>query len=113
MHPEEHGSRDILTLNRPLLRRIVAITSRRRHLTEEEETALSRFVVTEMSGPEGANRECLGTFRGYSSVTSPSSSSASISPSVDGERSPALGRHRWERLSGARQRNSRLERRSC
>jgi hypothetical protein len=67
MHRVEPQSREILRTHRPLLQRIVTITSRRRRLTADEENALSRFVVAEMSGPDSHG---LGRFRGHSSLSS-------------------------------------------
>ena len=64
MHQEKHQSREILRAERPLVRRIVTITSKRRRLSEAEEEELSRFVVSEMNG------SALAPFRGYSSLRS-------------------------------------------
>lgn len=67
MQGAEHPFREILKIHRPLVQRIVAITSRRRHLSEAEENELSRFVVDGLDRPD---RHRLGTFRGRSSVAS-------------------------------------------
>lgn len=64
MQQVHHQSRDILRTERPLIRRIVTITSKRRRLSEAEEEELSRFVVSVLNGPG------LGPFRGYSSLRS-------------------------------------------
>ena len=67
MYQVEHPSREILRTHLPLLRRIIAITSKRRRLSETEQDELSRFVATELNGPDTHG---LGTFRGYSSLQS-------------------------------------------
>jgi len=67
MQQVQHQSREILRTERPLIRRIVTITSKRRRLSKAEEDELSRFVATELSGPDTHG---LGPFRGYSSLQS-------------------------------------------
>lgn len=67
MHRVEHPSSEILRTHRPLVQRIVDITSERRRLSEVEQRALSRYVATQMNGPDTHR---LGTFRGYSSLQS-------------------------------------------
>ena len=64
MQQVQHQSREILRTERPLILRIVTITSKRRRLSKAEEDELSRFVVSELNGPR------LGPFRGYSSLRS-------------------------------------------
>jgi hypothetical protein len=64
MQQVHHPSREILRAERPLVRRIVTITSKRRRLSEAEEEELSRFVVSQMNG------SALGPFRGDSSLRS-------------------------------------------
>ena len=67
MQQVKHQSREILRTHLPLLRRIIAITSKRRRLSEAEEDELSRFVAAELNGPDTHG---LGPFRGYSSLQS-------------------------------------------
>ena len=67
MQQVQHQSREILRTERPLIRRIVTITSKRRRLSKAEEDELSRFVVSELNGPGTPG---LGPFRGYSSLRS-------------------------------------------
>lgn len=67
MQQAQRQSREILRTERPLIQRIVAITSKRRRLSETEENELSRFVVSELNGPDTRG---LGPFRGYSSLRS-------------------------------------------
>jgi len=67
MQQAQHQSREILRTERPLIRRIVAITSKRRRLSEAKEDELSRFVVSELNGPDAHG---LGPFRGDSSLRS-------------------------------------------
>ena len=67
MQQVQHQSREILRTERPLIRRIVTITSKRRRLSNAAEDELSRFVVSELNGPGTPG---LGPFRGYSSLRS-------------------------------------------
>ena len=67
MQQVKHQSREILRTHLPLVRRIVAITSKRRRLSEAGEDELSRFVASELDGPDTHG---LGPFRGYSSLQS-------------------------------------------
>lgn len=67
MHRVDHSSREILRAHRPLVSRIVAITSERQRLSRDEEKALSRYIVSEMTGPDSHG---LGSFRGRSSLQS-------------------------------------------
>ncbi len=67
MQEVKHQSREILRTHLPLVRRIIGITSKRRRLSEAEEDELSRFVASELNGPDIHG---LGPFRGYSSLQS-------------------------------------------
>ena len=67
MQRAKRQSSEILRRHLPLVRRIVAITSKRRRLSVAERDELFRFVASELkaSGTHG-----LGPFRGYSSLES-------------------------------------------
>jgi hypothetical protein len=67
MHPVERQSREILSSHRSLVQRIVAITSRRRRLSDDAARELSHYVVSEMSGPDTHG---LGPYRGRSGLSS-------------------------------------------
>ena len=67
MQQVKHQSGGFLRTHLPLVRRIVAITSKRRRLSEAEVDELSRFVASELNG---SDTHGLGAFRGYSSLQS-------------------------------------------
>lgn len=67
MQREPHQHREFVRVNRPLIQRIVEITSQRRHLSSTERNILSATVESKLSQPD---TDGLGRFRGECSLRS-------------------------------------------